>query len=427
MRAEHKTRWQLVDELQRLQQRLARLETRRRRCEKDLRDSRQQLQQAQKMETLGTLVAGVAHEINNPLNLIIYNLPLLKKIWTDLFPLLRQSRKVEPERKFGGFSHDFLEDNLGRMIADMDLAANRMAKTVADLKRFSRQSNVAEKIPVQLNTAVHNAMRLSRAALSKASVKTELFLAEDLPPIEANPQSLEQVIINILINAVEAIDHPHGKIIITTGLQAKDGRVYVRIADNGRGVAPEIADRIFLPFVSDKNAQGGTGLGLSVTHSLVQAHGGEIDFESRPEQGSEFTVYLPCQLERQAVRILVVDDDAGIRRMLIEALSMDRRFLVQEASNGLEASIKLGTYRPDLLILDIFMPTMDGLELCRIIRSEPELSSMKVIITTGYPDHPKLHAIGELGFAHVIYKPFKIGDLAAEVKKVLERSRQAPT
>jgi CheY-like chemotaxis protein len=362
----------------------------------------------------------VAHEINNPLNLIIYNLPLLRKIWVDFLPLLMERRQIEPGRKFGGFSYDFLQDNLARLVADMDLAASRMAKTVADLKSFSRQSNVAEKFPVQVNTAVKNAIRLSRATLKRSAVHIELSLADDLPAIEGNLQSLEQVIINIVINAVQAIDHSRGKIRIATGLQAKDGRVYVRIADNGRGVPPEIADRIFLPFVTDKQAEGGTGLGLSVTYSLVQAHGGEIIFKSRPGQGSEFTVWLPSLLERQAARILVVDDDLTIRRMLIEALTMDRRYLVEEASNGFEASIKLGTYRPDLLILDIFMPEMDGLELCRIIRNEPELSEMKVIITTGYPEHPKLSEIGKLGFSNILLKPFKLGELVAAVGKILD-------
>ena len=101
---------------------------------------RQQVQQAQKMETLGTLVAGVAHEINNPINLIIYNLPLLKKVWEDFQPILQVAQESDPERKYGGFSYDFLKENLNQLIADMELAANRVTKIVADLKNFSRQS-----------------------------------------------------------------------------------------------------------------------------------------------------------------------------------------------------------------------------------------------------------------------------------------------
>ena len=148
---------------------------------------------------------------------------------------------------------------------------------------------------------------------------------------------------------------------------------------------------------------------------------GEITFQTRQGEGTAFTVYLPTLLKRQAARILVVDDDYAIRQMLIEALTMDRQYLVEEASNGIEASIKLGTYRPDLLILDIFMPEMDGLEVCRNIRSEPELSEMKVIITTGYPDHPKLDEVVELGFTNIFSKPFDLLKFIKDIQNILDR------
>jgi CheY-like chemotaxis protein len=107
--------------------------------------------------------------------------------------------------------------------------------------------------------------------------------------------------------------------------------------------------------------------------------------------------------------------------MLIEALTQnrDRPYLIEEAVNGIEATIKLGTYRPDLLILDIFMPEMDGLEVCRIIKNEPELSDMKVIISTGYPEHPKLDAMVQLGFRNVIYKPFNLLEFVKKVEDIL--------
>jgi len=131
--------------------------------------------------------------------------------------------------------------------------------------------------------------------------------------------------------------------------------------------------------------------------------------------------YLPTMLKRRAARILVVDDDSTIRQMLIEALTMGRQYLVEEASNGIEASIKLGTYRPDLLILDIFMPEMDGLEVCRSIRSEPKLAEMKVIITTGYPDHPKLNEVAQLGYKNIFSKPFDLLDFIKNVEKILDK------
>lgn len=419
MKENERTSDGLIAEVTELRERVTQLETHNRRAEKALKECQLQLQQAQKMETLGTLVAGVAHEINNPINLIMYNLPLIQKVWLDLLPVLMKHKEKDPDRKYGGFTYTFIEDNLPQLIADMDMAANRVAKIVADLKNFSRQSNVTEIHPIQVNTAVRNALRLAQTTLRKSGVQIELDFIENLPLIEGNLQSIEQILLNIIINAIQAIDHDHGRIHISTGFQIKDGRIYVRISDNGRGINPSISDKIFLPFVTDKQVEGGTGLGLSVTYSLVKAHEGEIAFQSRPGEGTTFSVYLPTLLRREAPRILVVDDDKEIRQMLIEALTLDRLYLVEEAANGIEASIKLGTYRPDLLILDIFMPEMDGLEVCRIIKTEPELADMQVIITTGYPDHMKLNEVAELGFSNIFSKPFDLWELVKAVEHIL--------
>ena len=419
MNDKDKTPRQLIEELTQLRERSARLEAQNRRAEKNIKACQQQLQQAQKMETLGTLVAGVAHEINNPINLIMYNLPLLQKVWMDFLPVLMAQRNIAPDQKYGGFTYDFLNDNLQQLVSDMDMAANRVAKIVSDLKNFSRQSNVSEKKQIQVNMAVRNAIRLAQTTLRKSGVKLELKLTENLPLIEGNLQSIEQIILNIIINAIQSIDHDRGHVQITTGFQINDGRIFIRIDDNGCGINPLISEKVFLPFVTDKQAEGGTGLGLSVTYSLVKAHDGEISFESRQGRGTSFRVFLPTLLRREAPRILVVDDDREIRQMLIEALSLDRVYLVEEAANGIEASIKLGTYRPDLLILDIFMPEMDGLEVCRIIRTEPELADMKVIITTGYPEHLKLDEVTEMGFTQIFSKPFDLWELVKTVENIL--------
>ena len=419
MKDEEKTKAQLISEMEVMQQQLEHLKTLQRQSDKALRDSQQQLQQAQKMETLGTLVAGVAHEINNPINLIMYNIPLLQKIWADFMPVLKERQQRKPDQKFGGFDYEFLADNLVRLVADMEMAAHRVAKTVSDLKNFSRQSNVAEKAPLQVNSAVKNAMRLAQTTLRTSAVEVNLKLGENLPDIDGNHQSIEQIILNILINAVQAIDHDQGKIEVTTGFLNKDGTVYIRITDNGKGISTTIAEKMFLPFITDKQSDGGTGLGLSVSYSLVKAHQGEIIFDTRPGAGTSFTVYLPSVLKGQAAKILVVDDDNAIRQILIEALTLDHQYLVEEASNGIEASIKLGTYRPDLLILDIFMPEMDGLEVCRIINSEPELSEMKVIITTGYPEHPKLDEVVALGYTNIFSKPFDLLNFIQAIDKIL--------
>ena len=395
------------------------LAARLKKAEETVLELQQQLQQAQKMETLGTLVAGVAHEINNPINLIMYNLPLIKQVWVDFQPLLRAAQNSEPDRKYGGFTYEFLMENLSQLIEDMELAANRVTKIVADLKDFSRQSNATEKAPMSLNGAVRNALRLAQTTLRTSGVQLELELSDELPEFEGNQQSIEQVVLNMLVNAVQAIDHDNGRIFIETGYQLKDGRNFVHISDNGRGISKQIAEKIFLPFVTDKLANGGTGLGLSVSYSLVKAHDGEIKFESRQGEGTHFWVYFPTLVKRELAKVLVVDDDQMVRRLLIEALSMTKKYLIEEASNGIEASIKLGTYRPDLLILDIFMPEMDGLEVCRNIKAAPELKDMKVVITTGYPGHPKLDEVAALGYTHVFSKPFDLRSLTGFIDKQL--------
>ena len=421
MSEKEKSRQQLIRELLELREETGQLKSWQRSAEKALKESRRQLQQAQKMEALGTLVAGVAHEINNPINLIMYNLPLLQKIWGDFLPLLMEQKKLFPDQKFGGFTYEFLKDNLPQLIADMDMAANRVAKIVSDLKNFSKQSNVAEKSELQINTAVKNALRLSQTTLRKSGVHIELELSEDLPLMQGNLQSIEQIILNIIINAIQSIDHDKGKIRIRTRFQKKDGRILIAISDNGRGISTAVVDKLFLPFVTDKQAEGGTGLGLSVTYELVQAHGGNISFETRKEKGTTFIVSLPALLKSAAAKILIVDDDRTIRGMLIEALTQYQRktYLIEEASNGIEASIKLGTYRPDLLVLDLFMPEMDGLEVCRIIKKQPELCNMKVIISTGYADNAKLDEIARLGFSNVIFKPFDLPEFVKTVERIL--------
>jgi CheY-like chemotaxis protein len=313
-----------------------------------------------------------------------------------------------------------LKDNLAQLIADMEMAANRVTKIVGDLKNFSRQSNIAERHLLNINTAVKNALRLAQTTLRKVAIGVRTELAPDLPEVEGNLQSIEQVVLNIVINAAQAIDHAHGEILIQTGFSLKDGRVYLRVTDNGRGISPAMADRIFLPFVTDKLAQGGTGLGLSVTYSIVQVHGGEIFFKNREGgAGTAFTVRLPTPLKRRAAKVLLVDDDPLVRQVLMEALAIPRCYLLEEATNGIEASIRLGTYRPDLLILDVFMPEMDGVEVCRSIKAEPALAGMKVIITTGFPGHPKLGELAALGFTNVLAKPFNIPGLFQTVERLL--------
>ncbi|MCD6223987.1 MAG: response regulator [Deltaproteobacteria bacterium] len=394
-----------------------------RKCvEEALVKSKEELRQASRMEALGTLVAGMAHEINNPINLIIFNMPLLERIWIDFLPVLKDIADKEPGRKYGGLTYDFLRENLIQLISDVNMAANRVANIVNDLKKFARQSYIFDKKPVQINNAVTSAIRLAQNSISDSRIDVEQNLCHSLPLIEGDLGHIEQVVLNILLNAVQAIGKKNrcGLIKISTGVQDKDGRICIEISDNGRGISPSISDRIFDPFVTDKQLEGGTGLGLSVTHSFVQAHGGEITFQSEQGEGTAFTICFPTKIKEKAARILIVDDDEMIRDMLRDVLTNQRSsYFVDEAHNGLEACIRLGTYRPDLLILDIMMPEMDGLGVCRAIKKDPALAGLKVMITTGNRDHPKLKQVFRLGFTNIHYKPLKIQTFLKEVDRLV--------
>ncbi len=379
-----------------------------------------QLQQARKMEALGTMVAGVAHEVNNPINTITLNLPLLKRIWHDFQPILRTHAQKEPQRKYGGLSFEYLAEKLPRLLSGMDMAANRVARIATGLKDFARQSSIAEKKSIRVNAAVENAMLLAQNTLQKSAVDLELNLTGDLPLMMGDLQSMEQIILNLTLNAIQAIDHDQGRIKIRTGIQETDAKIFISVSDNGRGIAPSISDKIFDPFVTTRQAQGGTGLGLSVTYNLVKAQDGEITFRSQEGKGTTFRVVFPAKLREEAAKILIVDDEETVRSAIAYALTQNRPYVVEAVASGTEALIKLGAQRPDLLILDIFMPEMDGLEVCRVLKNEPGLSDMKVVIITGFPDNPKLEKIIALGYTHIMVKPLDLHHTLKVVDEILK-------
>lgn len=387
--------------------------------ERDFRNSQDQLYQAQKMEALGTLVAGMAHEINNPISLIMFNLPIVKRVWQDALPVLQQVSAIGPPQTFGGYPLDFLETQFHQLIADMIMAANRISKIVEDLSNFSRRSQMRDTQEVKINDAAAAAVRLAQTTIRKSGVQLKLDLTGDLPPIQGNLTGIEQVILNVIINAIQGIDHENGRIAIRTGENRAAGEVFITVGDNGRGIAPEMADKLFDPFVTDKQDQGGTGLGLAVSYSLVKAHDGDIAFEPSEEGGTVFTVTLPTEPQPKVTRVLVVDDDAMVRNLITQALRETEHYHVDEAANGVDGLIKIGADPPDLLILDLMMPGMNGLEVCQTIHRKKPFAAMKVMITTGHPHHADLKKISALGFTKIHTKPFTIAGFLQAIEAIM--------
>lgn len=390
---------------------------------RDLEENPDQLYQAQKMEALGTLVAGVAHEINNPISLIMFNLPILRRVWQDVIPVLCRDAGDHTGEKFGGFTLTYLQTHFQQLIDDMDMAANRVSKIVRDLKNFSRQSHVTDKEPLDINAAVSNAVRLARATIKNHGAQLALELAEGLPAIHGNLPSIEQIVLNILINAVQAIDREPGRVTIRTGYRADDAMVYAAVSDNGRGVSAEIRNKIFDPFVTDKQAGGGSGLGLAVSYSLAQAHGGAITFTPAPGGGTTFSVWLPSLQKQRTKSVLVVDDDPMVRQLVAQILSQTGRYQVEASASGVDGLLRIGTKTPDLLILDLRMPGMNGLDVCRAVRRNAKLAAMKVLITTGHPNHPDLAEIQAMGYTDCYVKPLRVETF----RDMVERMMASPT
>ncbi len=273
---------------------LAREVIERKRAAEELHLHQQQLVQAGKMAALGTLVSGVAHEINNPTGFILLNMPILKGAFADALEVLDQRRAERVDFTLGGIPYSRMREEIPQMLEEMLQGARRIRRIVEDLKDFSRKEEGLRFEPVDLNALVMTAVRLVDNSIRKSTKRFETHLANGLPKVQGNPQRIEQVIVNLLLNACQALPDAARGISLTTRHDPNRGAVALEVRDEGVGIPPEHMAHLTDPFFTTRRESGGTGLGLSVSAGIVKEHGGSLLFTSTPGAGTTVTLTLPA-------------------------------------------------------------------------------------------------------------------------------------
>ncbi|HEU4371331.1 MAG TPA: MASE4 domain-containing protein [Methylomirabilota bacterium] len=384
------------------------LDRQNRSLENTVRERTAQLLQSEKVATMGSLLAGVAHELNNPLAVLMGQADLLRR----------------------GAKDPALVQRAGKITA----AAERCGRVVKNFLALARQ-RPPERGNVVLNQVVAEAVELLAYELRTDSITVSLDLADDLPPLWADAHQLHQVLVNIVANAHQAMRSSPAprEVSITTRSDPARQRVHLDLTDNGPGIPPEIRAKIFEPFFTTKPAGQGTGLGLSLCRSIVEEHGGAITVESEPGRGTTFAITLPVvprpldagapiAVEAPAPvgskAILVVDDERDLAELLVEELEGDGH-QVEIASNGADALRRLERRAFDLVVSDTKMPLMDGLELYREIeRRFPALQRRIVFVTGDVLDAEKRRFLESTG-APFLTKPFDLRDVRNVVRRQL--------
>jgi PAS domain S-box-containing protein len=383
-----------------------------------------QLLQSQKMEAIGRLAGGLAHDFNNLLTVINGHAQLL----CDAHP-----------------QHDPLHDS----VAAIAEAGERAAWLTGQLLVFSRQSVVQPQV-LDLNEVVRQTERLLRRLIGE-DIELVTELEEPLRPVRLDPGQLSQVLINLAVNAREAMPRG-GRLSIRTRRVVRESQpsaghaaagmldgVELAIADTGQGMPPEVQSRIFEPFFTTKESSGGTGLGLAVVYGIVQQAGGQIEVESQVGQGTCFRIYLPCveppapssppaapppPAAQAAGTILVVEDEAGVRGLVRTVLTRQGyHVLVADSPAQALALLTHHTGPLDLLLTDLVMPGMSGRELAdQILAQYP---GIKVLFMSGYTDDAAIRHGLLQEKVHLLAKPFTPQALLERVQALLTGGKEA--
>jgi len=369
---------------------------------------------ADRLVSLGTLAAGVAHEINNPLAYVIGNIELLARE----LPAIIEGRSRMARRE------------LEALLSDARDGAVRVGSIVRDLRALSRSDDI-RTTSVDVVPVLRSCIKMMHGELRNRAKVVESF-ATDLPPVAGNGSRLSQVFLNLLVNAAHAI--PEGRSEdneVRVGAQAAEGRVVIEVADTGGGIPANVIGRVFDPFFTTKPVGQGTGLGLAISHEIVRSLGGSITVESTPGTGTTFTIVLPVSETAGAsspdlvgagrrARVLLVDDELAVGRSIHALLAPDIEVVaLTRAVEALEQIARGEQY--DAILCDLRMPDLDGTELYRLLeRTAPAAANRIVFMSGGAPGTPPPPG------RPLLEKPFTEGQLRAAIERVRSTSSADP-
>jgi len=264
------------------------------RAENDARVRQQQLIQADKMASLGILVAGMAHEINNPNHSIMSNVAALAEVWRDIRPILDRFYEDFGDFVLGGFDYSECRDKLPDMFAGALSSSKRIEGLVTELRDFARHSPREDMAPTDVNSVIKSAAILMTSVLKKSTDHFSVEYAADLPPVLGNFQRIEQVVINLVQNACQALTSREQAVSVTTAYEPSSGSVLITVCDEGGGMADETLRQLGMPFFTTKRGREGTGLGLWISFNIVHEHGGTLTFSARKGGGTRALLALPA-------------------------------------------------------------------------------------------------------------------------------------
>jgi len=383
----------------------------------DYRQIQSKMLQTEKMAALGEIVSGIAHELNNPLTSIMGYAQLL--LGHGLAgPQLAEARNVYQE-------------------------ADRARRIVKNLLYFARE-NKPERSAVDLNEIVERTLALRGYELKVENIQVQCDLAPGLPKTMADPYQLQQVVLNLLVNAEQALTEKgrEGHIQVRTHhLKNETGsRISLEVSDDGPGISPEIAPRIFDPFFTTKAPGIGTGLGLSIVYGIVRQHEGDVTFEGQPGRGARFLVELPVipapaeqrslgtsrgELRKPAPgRILVVEDEATVAQLIVDILQEEghRAEAVLDSEEGL-ARISRDPY--DLVICDFRMSSIDGRAFYQALAQAGSPMQNKLVFVTGDTVAPGTLEFLEANHLPYLAKPFRVEELTSIVNRQLVAAHES--